>query len=64
MWDTSLSLAQSGEALFSLSGINEINYKQLYKNDPYTSNSDDALKMETLDGEMDYTVTWILGAKT
>jgi len=33
--------------LLSLSGIKEINYKQIYKNDPYMYNSNDGLKMET-----------------
>ena len=33
-----------------------MNYNQLQKNDPYTSISDDGLKMETLAGETDCTV--------
>jgi len=49
--------------LLSLSGIKEMNYNQLYKNGPYTSISDDGLKMETLVGGKDCTI-WIPSAKT
>jgi len=51
MWATSPGPAQKWGGLISLSDIKEISYKKLYKNDPYTSNTDDGLKMETSAGE-------------
>jgi len=45
--------------IFSLSGIKEMNYNQLYKNDPYTSIPDDGLKLETSTGETNYTVGFL-----
>ena len=51
MWATSSSHVQQWGGLILLSGIKEISYKKLYKNDPYTSNPDDGLKMESSSGE-------------
>lgn len=47
MWATSLGPAQNWGGLISLSGIKEISYKKIYKNNTYTSNLDDGLEMET-----------------
>lgn len=59
MWVTALGPAQWWGGLLSLSGIKDIMYKQLYKNDPYTSSAYDDLKMESSTGERDITIGFL-----